>query len=342
MNFKAKDFNPKSCRTTKTFQGKPLKRKVRKVLLSNGKQDLYFASIPKENLSFEKFQRPHESKRSEKIAENFHKDFGVVNVSEIEYEGVYYYTITDGQHRCYANPESSIPCIITNGLAPAHAFLLGNSNSKAVNKDDILWANYWAHEPEARWFISNLRKHGFQPCRFSGDEGKRNAKNGRFVGAAKLFQVYKKVQTGVGQQFPLLPSDEQEVMSRDRFNQLITIMTGIWGVDAFSANPGSPTEKTPSKSAYRDVWMAMIMFMDDRRWPTSSDTIIKNISKGYFSKNGRGSIHSTIYNELKDLRVLAKTHYPEIVSGSSESHRQLALSKVLDSMFLCGKKEHNQ
>lgn len=338
MNFKAKDFDPRSCRTTKMFQGKPLKRKVSKVHLSNGKQDLYFASIPKENLSFEKFQRPHESKRSEKIGENFHKDFGVVNVSEVEYQGLYYYTITDGQHRCHANPEDSVPCIITNGLAPAHAFLLGNSNSKAVNKDDILWANYFAREPEAFWFIKQLRKHGFDPRRFSGDEGKRNAKNGRFVGAAKLFQVYKKVQTGVGQQFPVLPSDEQEVMSRDRFNQLVEIMIGIWGVDGFSSNPNSPTEKAPSKSAYRDVWMAMIMFMDDRKWPTSSDTIVKNISKGYFSKNGKGAIHSTSYSELKDLRVLAKNYYPEIVSGSSEKHRQLALFRVLESMFKCGKR----
>ena len=338
MNFLAKKFDPKSCRKTQAFKGKPLKRKIKKVHLTNGRQQIYFASIPKENLSFERFQRPHESQRSEKIAENFHKDFGVVNVSEIEHNGLYYYTITDGQHRSFANPEDSVPCIITNGLAPAHAFLLGNSNTKAVSKDDILWANYHANEPEARWFFKTLRRYDLMPHRLSGDVGKKNIKDGKFVGSAKLFQVYQKIQVGVGQQLPILPSDEQENVSRQRFNQVLEIMTGIWGADAFCSNPSSPTEKAPSKSAYRDVWMAMLLLMDEKKWPTSSDTIIKSISKGYFSKNGRGQIHSETYKDLKDLRVLAKKHWPDVVSGSSEKHRQQALRNVLNSMLICGQK----
>ena len=69
--FKARAFSPRRCRRTKVFRGKPLKSKVRTTVLQNGTQTIRLASIPKENLCFDVFQRPHESKRSEKIGETF-------------------------------------------------------------------------------------------------------------------------------------------------------------------------------------------------------------------------------------------------------------------------------
>lgn len=336
-SFKARAFSPRRCRRTKVFKGKPLKSKVRATVLVNGAQTIRFASIPKENLCFDVFQRPHESKRSEKIGEKFHKDFGVVNVSECLHEGKWYYTITDGQHRSFANPESSIPCIITNGLAPAHAFLLGNSNSKPVGKDDELWALYEGGESEARWLFMTLRKHGFVPSRLSGDAGKQNVKNGRFVGTAKLYQVFKQIKSETSKNNKKMPSDEVQELAENRFVQMLEIMTGIWGAEAFYASQNK-IERSRSKAAYRDVWMAMLKVMNELDWPTSSDTIVKAISKGHFAKNGRGAVKGELFKSLLDISNLAKEHYADVIAQGSEQNRQVALANVLMSMYKCGKR----
>lgn len=336
-NFKARVFSPKRCRRTRVFKGKPLRTKVSTIILQNGKQTIRLASISKANLCFDVFQRPHESKRSEKIQKEFHQDFSVVNVSECFHEGKWYYTITDGQHRSFANPEDRIGCIITNGLKPAHAFLLGNSNTKTVGKDDELWALYEAGELEARWLFSTLRKFGFMPYRLSGDEGKQNVKNGRFVGTAKLYQVLKQIKTDASKDNKKMPSDQVDELTRERFIQMLEIMTGVWGAEAFHASQNK-IERSRSKAAYRDVWMAMLKVMNGRSWPTSTDTIVKALSKGHFSKNGRGPVAGERYLTLEDIPFLAKKHYADIIAKGSEQNRQIALASVIDSMIKCGKK----
>ena len=176
------NFDPSKLRTDSTFKGKPLKRQVKKTIFWNGKQKYELASIPKENLSFAPFQRPKDSPRQNKIAENFHKDFALANVAEEFHNGRWYYTVTDAQQRSYANPEDRIGCVVTNGMPPADAFMLGNSNGKPLTKDDKLWARFEMGENDHLWFFDTISSYGFTPYRATGDDGKINKSLGRFIG----------------------------------------------------------------------------------------------------------------------------------------------------------------
>lgn len=325
-------FDPSRCRKAGAFKGKPLSEPLKVTVLQNGSQKIRMASIPKENLSFDTFQRPHESHRSDKIRSKFHKDFGVVNISEVQLGGLYYYTVTDGQHRAFANPEDSVLGVVTNGITPAQAFLLGNDNSKKLGDDDKLWARHEAGEHDVIWFFTCLKKYGLKPHRLSGDEGRKNVKAGKFVGTAKLWNVYEKVKVSVAKEDPKMASDEALALSRARFRQLCDIMIDTYGLDSFSPDPDDKVSQSRRKSAYRDVWIAMLDFMVKSDWPLP-DLITEQLRKGAFRKSNKGKVSGERYLTLESIINLSKEKYADIIAKGSEKNRQTAITYTISAIY---------
>lgn len=325
-------FDPSKCRKAGAFKGKPLSKPLNVTVIQNGSQRVRMASIPKENLSFDTFQRPHESHRSDRIRSKFHKDFGVVNISEVELNGLYYYTVTDGQHRAFANPENCVLGVVTNGMTPAKAFLLGNDNSKKLGDDDKLWARHESGEHDVIWFFTCLKKYGLKPHRLSGDEGKKNIKVGKFVGTAKLWQVYDKVKVSVSKEDPKMASDEALTLSRSRFKQLCDIMIDTYGLESFSPDPDDKISRSRRKSAYRDVWIAMLDFMVEYDWPLS-DLISEQLRKGAYRKNNSGPVCGERYLTLERVIQLSKEKYADIIAMGSERNRQTAITNIIRDIY---------
>jgi len=348
------NFNPSRCRKDSTFKGLPLDRPIPRQKLVNGTDEIFFASIPKENLSFDDFQRPKDSVRSDKIATNFHKDFAVANVAEELFNGKWYYCITDAQQRSYANPQDSIASIITNGISSAHAFLLGNSNGKPLSKDDHLWARYKMGLDSYVWFFNTIIGYGFNPHRQSGDEGKQNVKNEKFVGTVGLHDTFEKITKGCGSakerarlkhEFELLNGVDSnpdvdalvEQVSREKFSTICEIMTSVWDVDDFLPSSSAPAnQRTRRKSGYRDVWFAMVDTVNEIGWG-EQESIIENLSKGMFRKNNKGAVRQEPCLSLEDVVSHAFRYYPEIIAVSGgEGSRQKAYEKVLYSVYRTG------
>lgn len=344
------NFDPAKLRTDSTFKGKPLKRQVKKTIFWNGKQKYELASIPKENLSFAPFQRPKDSPRQNKIAENFHKDFALANVAEEFYNGLWYYTVTDAQQRSYANPEDHIGCVVTNGMPPADAFMLGNSNGKPLTKDDKLWARFEMGQNDHLWFFDTISSYGFTPYRATGDDGKINKSLGRFIGSVALHDAFCKVRkvtnnpefkaelkelNSENETFEL--DDALETVSRERFDALCQVMTALWDVDDFCPDSEAPANQNKRRSsAYRDVWFAMIPIMSEFGWD-NQDKIVECLSKGYFRKNNKGAVREEQCRSMEEVVSHAYRHYSEITSVSGgEGSRQLAYSRVLWSMYMTG------
>lgn len=326
-------FDPTKCRKDGAFKGKPLSKPLSVTVLQNGSQQIKMASVPKENLSFDTFQRPHESKRSEKIRAKFHKDFGVVNISEVELNGMYYYTVTDGQHRAFANPEDSVLGVVTNGMTPAKAFLLGNENGKKLQPDDTLWARHEAGEHDVIWFFTCLKKYGLSPHRSSGDEGKKNVKAGKFVGTASLWEVYEKVKSSVSKQDPKMASDEALALSRTRFKQICDVMIDTYGVDSFSPDPEDKVSLRVKKAAYRDFWIAMLNFMVEYDWPLP-DVITEQLRKGAFRKSNKGQVSGERYLTLDRIIDLAQQKYADIIArGGGQKNRQIAYTHTISAIY---------
>lgn len=352
MNVK---FDPSRCRKDSTFKGLPLDSPISRQKLINGTDEIFFASIPKENLSFDDFQRPKDSARSDKISENFHKDFGVANVAEEFYNGKYYYCITDAQQRSYANPQNSIASIITNGISSAQGFLLGNSNGKPLSKDDHLWARYKMGLDSYVWFFDTIVEYGFDPHRQSGDEGKKNVKNEKFVGTVGLHDSFnkkiKKSHNHAAQRAFLKDEFEKlngadsnpdvdaliEQVSREKFSTLCEIMTSVWEVDDFLPNISAPAnQRTRRKSGYRDIWFAMVDVINEIGWD-KKESIIENLSKGMFRKNNKGAVRQEPCLSLEDVVSHAFKYYSEIVAVSGgEATRQKAYKHVLLSVYKTG------
>lgn len=325
-------FDPNKCRKVGAFKGKPLSKPLNVTVIQNGSQKIRLASIPKENLSFDTFQRPHESRRSDRIRSKFHKDFGLVNISEVEFNGLYYYTITDGQHRAFANPEDCVLGVVTNGITPAQAFLLGNDNTKSLGDDDRLHARHEAGEHDVVWFFLCLKKYKLVPHRLNGDEGKKNIKAGKFVGTAKLWNVYEKVKVSVSKQNPKMASDEALALGRSRFRQLCDVMIGAYGLDSFSPDPTDKISRSRRKSAYRDVWLAMLDFMVKSHWP-SPDLVVEQLQKGAYRKSNRGPVSGERYLTLESIIQLSKDKYADIIAQGSEKNRQTAIAYTINAIY---------
>lgn len=334
VDLRIKRWNPRQCKTNDVFKGLPLNVPVKKTVIQNGSQTIALVSIKKENLSYDAFQRPIDKKRSDKIASAFHPDFGVVNVAEMEHEGKWYYTIVDGQHRSEANPENSVAAIVSNHLPPAWLFMTANTNGKNIDKDDILWALYEGYDPTARWLFQTLRIYGMEPSRNTGDEGKKNRESQKFVAAAKLYDVYTKIRTSyVNSAYKKLEEDEKVEKTKELFVTLCNIMTKSYGAHTFYASEEKLFRKQ-SVSGYRDVWMAMVQYLNAKSWNVESQDIISALQTGCY---GMREPMSETFETINDLTRLCKRKYLDHYAGN-ESRRQEGYSKVIKNMVASYKK----
>ncbi len=327
-----KKWNPERCRTNDVFRGEPLSNPVKFQTLHNGSQQIKLASIKKKNLFYDPFQRPIEQSRVDGMSgENFDPDFGVANVVEMEYGGHYYYTIIDGQHRSEANPEDSVGCIISNHAPPVTKFVKANKNMKNISKDDELWALYHGFNPEARWLFQTLRANGLEPSRNSGDEGKKNRASGKFVGAAKLYDVYNRIRTSfVNKKYKKEDEETKTQITKQLFERICGIMIDSYGAHTFYASD-SPIHRTQSVKAYRDIWMGMIQYLNTKSWQVDDNDIKAALSVGcYGAKQPMGET----FESINDLARLCKMKFINHFAGN-ESKRQEGYSKVIKNMVNC-------
>ena len=283
---------------------------------------------------YDAFQRPLDQKRSDKIADKFHPDFGVINVAEMEWDGRYYYTIVDGQHRSEANPEDSVVAILSNHLPPANLFMTANTNGKNIDKDDILWALYEGYDPTARWLFATLRKFDLHPSRNTGDEGKLNRESQKFVAASKMYDVYKKIRSSFVNSAHKKASDEQQIeITKSLFETLCEIMTEAYGAHSFYASEEKIYRKQ-SVSGYRDIWMGMVQYLNVKSWKIDKEDIVSALQTGAY---GRREPMSETFESINDLSRLCKKKYMEFYGGN-ETARQAGYSKVIKNMVNCYKK----
>lgn len=330
IDLKIQKWNPSRCKTNDKFKGQPLSNPVDRTVIKNGSQEIALASIKKENLFYDAFQRPLDASRSAKIAKEFHPDFGVINVAEMYHNGQYYYTIVDGQHRSEANPEDSVVAVLSNHLPPANLFMTANTNGKNIDKDDTLWALYEGYDPTARWLFMTLRKFGLHPSRNTGDEGKLNRESQKFVAAAQMYDVYKKIRTSfVNKTFRKETVESKTQIAKDLFENLCEIMTGAYGSHTFYASE-EPMHRRQSVSGYRDIWMGMVQFLNSKSWKVDKNDLQTALTTGCYG-SGESPMSET-FDTINDLPRLCKMKYMAYFA-SNESKRQEGYSKVIANML---------
>ena len=316
MKLKTEDtnFDPKKLTVDDVFQGVPMDKAVACKKLKNGKQVIAYASIQKKHLALGGYQRPEGKKRIKKIASNFHADFGTINVAETQHKGKFYYTIPDGQHRAKANPEDSCPCIITNSLPEAEIFLLANDPTctKATTKDDRFWANLYNREYQHVWFYNLLKDEYDIILERNTDE---NFKDGEFTGGISLFKRYEAIHKMESskrtKQNPLL-DNEIDAVAREKFSILLDVMFGLFGKEAFYSNP-LDRKKIATKTAYSEVWMAMVKFLSSTlyNWQPS-EIAVETLRKGLYTRNGTGiKPRQELVQNIEDYLKVGRKDYPD-------------------------------
>ena len=308
------NFNPASLITDETFQGVPMDKPVSCKKLKNGGQLIAYASIPKKNLALGGYQRPEGKNRVKKIADKFHADFATINVAETQHKGKFYYTIPDGQHRAKANPEDSCPCIITNSLPEAEIFLLANDPTctKATTKDDRFWANLYNRECQHVWFYNLLKDEYDITLERNTDE---NFKAGKFTGGISLFKRYEaihKMETSKRTKNNPLLDNEIDEAAREKFIILLDVMFSLFGKESFYSNP-SDRKKMATKTAYSEVWMAMVKFLSSKLydWQTA-EIAIDTLSRGLYTKKGEGRRpRQELVETIEDYLKLGREDYPD-------------------------------
>ena len=316
MKIKTEDtnFDPKKLITDDVFQGVPMDKPVSCKKLKNGKQVIAYASIPKMHLALGEYQRPEGKSRTKKIASKFHADFGTINVAETQHRGKFYYTIPDGQHRAKAQPEESCPCIITNTLPEAEIFLLANDPtcSKSTNKDDRFWANLYNRDCQHVWFYNLLKDEYDIVLERNTDE---NFKAGKFTGGISLFKRYEAIHKMESSKRtknnPLLDNEIDEA-AREKFIILLDVMFGVFGQEVFYSNPNDK-KKVATKTAYSEVWMAMVKFLssDLYHWQPA-EIAVETLHKGFYTKNGAGrKPRQELVQTIDDYLKVGRQHYPD-------------------------------
>jgi len=334
-----KKFDPKHLVIDKEwgFCGEPLSRPVKTQVLTNGKQKIELASIPKRNLSLGPYQRPEDKKRILNIRENFHEDAGIINVAEIKHKGKYYYTIPDGQHRGKAQPESSCPCVITNTLAEEDLFLLFNNPkcTKTTSKDDRFWASVYKEDDMAMYIVNYLKDTW--DIELSRNT-KENVKQRKFVAAATLESnlssitkmiaydhsvSYKDKESGKMKRKLTVSQATVDQEAKDKFQCLCEVMFGLFGTDSFYCN-GS----TGSRTAYAQLWGAMRKFLNSDlcNWMDSS-AVIENLKKGEFSKKGLGIAQQGLVRTVQEYFYTGKSNWPQIKATDQLYHVILSIFK---------------
>lgn len=306
-------FAPENLITNDTFKGEPMKRRIKTTKLHNGKQTIELATISKKNLSLGPYQRPEDSKRIDAISDNYHPDFGIINVAEIEYNGEYYYTIPDGQHRAKAQPEATCPCVITNSLPEAELFLLANNPkcTKSTTPDDRFWASLYNDDEDHVWFYNFMKdEYDIELNRST----KENFRDGKFTGGVSIFKSYNILLRDefrfytAKDRLKIHESDVKNI-ARGKFKILCDVVFGLFGQSAFYGN--SKPGYSGTKTAYADLWSAMRRFLNsaDYDWRDPSDAI-ESMSKGYYAKGGLGKTREELVRTVEEYHTVAKTDYP--------------------------------
>lgn len=112
------------------------------------------------------YQRPHDQKRINRIANHFDwSKFGVIVV----FKGKNGYEVCDGQHRTSAAqlvyPEGVlVPCIVIT--TPPHVYFCSqNDERRNVTPNDSWWANYEGGEPNQRALNKLMKRIGYKLIR---------------------------------------------------------------------------------------------------------------------------------------------------------------------------------
>ena len=306
-----------------TFKGESLKNRIKTVKLKNGSQTIEFASIKKKNLGIEKYQRPLDKNRSDKIAEEFHADFGVINVCEAEHDGQYYYTITDGQHRSEAQPEDSCACIVTNSVTAARQFIISNDpkTTKAVSTDEFFWASHYDKDPNCVFIVNFLKKEwDIVAVRCTPE----NIKNKKFCCVGTLYTMFKQISTEIERSKDTKELDDKSkaVIAKDRFEKVCNVLFSSYDPDSFYAH------KSNNTSGYPSLWKATKRFLSINGWE-SYELLTKALQDGFYSKNGKGSAQSLPIETPQQLLATGRKDYPD--NGSTEANYY-----VLDSIYKHG------
>lgn len=296
----------------RTFKGMPLKQRIKTVKLKNGSQTIQLASIKKENLGIEKYQRPLDKKRADRIAEEFHPDFGVINVCEVECDGEYYYTITDGQHRSVGQPEDSCPCIVTNSVTAARQFIISNDpkTTKSVSTDEFFWASHYDKDPNCIFIVNFLKNEwGIKAVRSTTD----NISNKEFCCVATLYTMLKQISTDVfkAKGNSELTEKEKISLARDCFKKLCNVLFTAYGVEEFYAQAAN------RYTGYPSLWKATKRFLSIKGW-NNYELLADALSKGFYSKNGKGSAKSVSVNTPQMLLATAQSDYSN--NGKTEAN----------------------
>jgi hypothetical protein len=309
-----------SLRKDNTFKGEALKNRIKTTKVKNGSQTIELASIKKENLGIEKYQRPLDKKRADKIAEEFHPDFAVINVCETEYDGEYYYTITDGQHRSEGQPEDSMACIVTNSVTAARQFIISNDprTTKAVSTDEFFWASHYDKDPNCVFIVNFLKKEwGVNPVRCTAD----NIKNKEFCSVGTLYIMLKQISKEIERSKDTKELDDKSkaVIAKDRFEKLCHVLFIAYGPEEFYAQAAN------RYTGYPSLWKATKRFLSIKGWD-NYELLADALSNGFYSKNGKGSSKNVAVDTPQMLLATARSDYSN--NGNTEANFH-----VIDSIW---------
>jgi hypothetical protein len=233
--------------------GKPLKKSI----VTTKKGEIEYAQIKKENLSLEKYQRPVDKKRVEKMNKNWIPECGTIFVYEHKIDGKYYYTIPDGQHRACANPNDTVACIKMRSdreMLPVDIFLTVNRNSAKVTSDDMFWAEVYKENSLAIWMLDYLRhKWDMTMVRQSAE----SRSDGSFCFADLLFKELNR----------LVKANDEEI-AKEYFETLCECMLGKFDITHFQS-------RSNCYKGYISVWQGMIKLLEHKSWPDSEYVLEK-------------------------------------------------------------------
>lgn len=301
-----------SLRKDNTFKGEALKNRIKTTKLKNGSQIIELASIKKKNLGLEKYQRPLDKKRADRIAKDFHADFAVINVCETEYDGEYYYTITDGMHRSEGQPEDSCPCIVTNSVTAARQFIISNDprTTKAVSTDEFFWASHYDKDPNCVFIVNFLKKEwGINVVRCTPD----NIKNKEFCCVGTLYIMLKQISKEIERSKDTKELDDKSkaVIAKNCFEKLCNVLFTAYGTEEFYAQAAN------RYTGYPSLWKAIKRFLSIKGWD-SYELLADALSKGFYSRNGKGSAKSVAVNTPQTLLAAARSDYSN--NGNTEAN----------------------
>jgi hypothetical protein len=143
LNAKEVGYNPKDLKSLMTgTNAKGLKKKIKPFYVYEAcGQRVEFIEIQCSDLSIAPYQRNLNQKVIDEICSGeFYQAIGcTVNAHVLYYNGEWYYTITDGQHRAYSNPAQRVIAVTSNTLAEAVIFGIGNNKKakKTISPEDV-------------------------------------------------------------------------------------------------------------------------------------------------------------------------------------------------------------